>query len=215
MDTKNTLDYIVKRFKLDLSRQTSMPIMIPNTDRISLARLFRRLGFKEGAEIGVQEGAYSRVICEKNPGIKLHCIDSWEKYPGYIDFVTRAKFPAFEKKAREVLAPYNCNLIKKYSMDAVKDFPDRSLDFVYIDANHDVRHVIEDIEEWSKKIKKGGIISGHDYFVSLRRRSRAHVVYALQAYTIAWKINPWFVLGREERLPGEKRDSSRSWFFVI
>ena len=100
-------------------------------------------------------------------------------------------------------------------MDAVKDFPDRSLDFVYIDANHDVRHVIEDIEEWSKKIKKGGIISGHDYFVSLRRRSRAHVVYALQAYTIAWKINPWFVLGREERLPGEKRDSSRSWFFVI
>jgi len=192
-----------------------MPIMIPNTDRISLARLFRRLGFKEGAEIGVQAGAYSKIICKKNPGIKMHCVDLWEKYPGYVDFVSPGAYVAHEKKAREVLAPYNCNLIKKYSMDAVKDFPDRSLDFVYIDANHDVRHVIDDITEWSNKIKKGGIICGHDYSISSRRHSRTHVVYALQAYATAWKINPWFVLGREERLPGEKRDSPRSWFFVI
>ncbi len=213
MDTKNTLDYIVKKFNLDLSQP--MPIIIPNTDRVSLARIFMRLGFKEGAEIGVQEGAYSRIICENNPGVKLHCIDSWEKYPGYTDFVTREKFPAFEKRAREILAPYNCNLIKKYSMDAVKDFPDRSLDFVYIDANHDIRHVIDDITEWSNKIKKGGIISGHDYFISKRRHPKAHIVYALQAYTAAWKINPWFVLGREEKLSGEKRDDPRSWFFII
>lgn len=213
MDTKSTLDYIVKRFKLGNLNQ-EMPIMIPNTDRVSLVRLFRRLGFKEGAEIGVQAGAYSKVLCENIPGVKLHCVDAWEKYPGYIDFVSPSTYIAHEKEARRVLAPYNCNLIKKYSMDAVKDFPDRSLDFVYLDANHDIRHVIEDITEWSRKIKKGGIISGHDYFIS-RRRPRVHVVYALQAYTQSRKIIPWFVLGREEKIPGEKRDPYRSWFFII
>jgi hypothetical protein len=43
------------------------------------------------------------------------------------------------------------------------DFDDESLDFVYIDANHRPDFVREDIREWTKKVKKGGIVSGHDY----------------------------------------------------
>lgn len=53
--------------------------------------------------------------------------------------------------------------IKKRSMDAVKDFPDRSLDAVYIDAEHDEDSIREDIREWRKKIKFGGYLMGHDY----------------------------------------------------
>src|SRR3990167_5860617 len=53
--------------------------------------------------------------------------------------------------------------IRKKSMDAVKDFPDRSLDVVYIDAEHDEPSVREDIKEWRKKIKFGGYLCGHDY----------------------------------------------------
>jgi len=37
------------------------------------------------------------------------------------------------------------------------------LDFVYIDANHNYEFVINDIRLALTKIKKGGIISGHDY----------------------------------------------------
>ena len=54
-------------------------------------------------------------------------------------------------------------------MDAVKDFADRSLDFVYIDANHEPQFVEEDIREWSKKVKVGGIVSGHDYALRLAK----------------------------------------------
>lgn len=53
--------------------------------------------------------------------------------------------------------------IRKKSMEAVKDFPDRSLDAVYIDAEHDEASVREDINEWRKKIKFGGYLCGHDY----------------------------------------------------
>jgi hypothetical protein len=211
MHGRETLNYIVNKFGLNLS--SLMPLMIPNTDRVTLAELFRELGYKEGAEIGVREGEYSKILCEKNPGVKLHCVDPWEGYPGYRD-IEAENFSTIEQTARRILASYDCNFIKKYSMDALKDIPDRSLDFVYIDANHDIRHVIDDVSDWANKVKKGGIVAGHDYVIA-PPRSRAHVLYAMQAFTLSWGINPWFILGREERIPGERRERNRSWFFIV
>ena len=213
-----TLEYILKKWNLSLDQE--MPIRIPNTDRVTLTKLFAELGFKEGAEVGVQEGRYANEICTNNPGVKLHCVDAWEKYDGYFDFANPESYPKFLARAHELLDKHDCKFIQKYSMDAVKDFPDRSLDFVYIDANHEIRHVIEDIDEWGKKVKKGGILAGHDYFISDRKHNRAHVKYAVDAYTQAWANTHqrpfvWFVLGRDERLPGERRESSRSWFWVV
>lgn len=48
-------------------------------------------------------------------------------------------------------------------MDAVRWFDDNTLDFVFIDANHDYKHFAEDLREWHKKVKPGGIVSGHDW----------------------------------------------------
>ena len=55
--------------------------------------------------------------------------------------------------------------IRKKSMEAVNDFQDRSLDAVYIDGEHDEESVREDIKEWRKKIKFGGYLMGHDYYL--------------------------------------------------
>lgn len=52
--------------------------------------------------------------------------------------------------------------IKKTSLEASKDFKDRSLDLVYIDAEHDENSVRLDIQIWKNKVKKGGILAGHD-----------------------------------------------------
>lgn len=40
---------------------------------------------------------------------------------------------------------------------------DRSLDLVFIDANHEAPFVNEDIKLYAPKVKDGGIISGHDF----------------------------------------------------
>lgn len=53
--------------------------------------------------------------------------------------------------------------IRKTSVEAAKDFPDGSLDAVYIDAEHDEDSVREDIRAWRPKIKPGGFLVGHDY----------------------------------------------------
>jgi predicted O-methyltransferase YrrM len=49
------------------------------------------------------------------------------------------------------------------SKEASEDFPNESVDFCYIDANHNYNDVKEDISLWYPKIKKGGILAGHDW----------------------------------------------------
>lgn len=53
--------------------------------------------------------------------------------------------------------------IRKPSLEAVCEFEDESLDFVFIDAAHDYESVKADIESWIHKVKPKGIIAGHDY----------------------------------------------------
>ena len=37
------------------------------------------------------------------------------------------------------------------------------MDFVYIDAAHDYNSVSNYVRVWTSKVRKGGIIAGHDY----------------------------------------------------
>jgi len=149
-------------------------------NRSELAKYFAELGFKVGAEVGVYRGDYSAELCANNPELKLYCIDSWgTPLPGKGEGVDKKN--AF-RKAQKLLAPYNCELIKKFSMDAVKDFEDNSLDFVYIDADHHYPLVRNDIREWAKKVHKGGIVSGHDYITSRMLNSDLGVMRAVDEY---------------------------------
>jgi SAM-dependent methyltransferase len=131
----------------------------PLKNRIKLAELFNELGFKVGAEVGVLGGGYATVLCEKIPGLKLFLIDKWG-----LDEIRYRKYHQRKLvEAQSRLANYNCEYIRKFSMEAVKDFADESLDFVFIDADHHYHNVKDDIREWTKKVRKGGIVSGHDY----------------------------------------------------
>src|SRR3990167_1006946 len=59
----------------------------------------------------------------------------------------------------------NISKIRKTSIEAAKDFEDESLDAVYIDAEHDEESVRTDIQTWLPKVKKGGYLSGHDWWL--------------------------------------------------
>lgn len=214
----DALKYISAKYGVNVN-QRSQPVEIPNATRETLASLIGELGFKKGAEVGVEEGIYSEILCKNNPELELLCIDAWTAYRGYRDHTTQGKLDSIYEIARNRLAPYNAKLIKGFSVEVAKTIPDESLDFVYIDANHEFVHVVNDIAAWERKVKVGGIVAGHDY---IKRRTNGylmHVIPAIHGYCESYQIKPLFVLGRKETKANldpkrELRDSTRSWFYV-
>ena len=68
----------------------------------------------------------------------------------------------FDKRTARVP---NIVKVRKTSIEATRDFPDESLDAVYIDAEHDEESIKSDLKVWKPKVKKGGFLSGHDFWL--------------------------------------------------
>lgn len=200
------LAYIIKKWELDISSR--MPVEIPGADRVDLTKLFAELGYLTGAEIGTNRGSYALVIVHNNPKCNLYCVDPWTLYDGMHDFTDANDRERCYRQATERLDPLpNVHIVKKFSMDALEDFEDESLDFVYIDANHEWPYVTHDIYYWSQKVRSGGIVSGHDYLKTQREDGLVHVKEAVHGYTEAFNITPWFVVDK----CSEKRAGSFFW----
>ncbi len=194
---RDPLGYIIDKWDLKHSRFSWNPIMIPNTTRRHLILLYAELGYRKGAEIGVNMGSNALRINRVNPDCKLHCIDPWELYDGMNDFTDAKKREEAYAIARARLDPIdNIEIIRKYSMDAVEDFVDEFLDFVFIDGNHEWPYVTQDIFYWAQKVKRGGIVSGHDYLTSRREHKHIQVTSVVHGYTEAFGIKPWFVVDK-------------------
>ncbi len=208
----NTLERILKRFNLDPAGDYSngkSPLHLVNFSRVELAKLFGELGLKRGAEIGVETGWYARKLCQMNPGLKLYAVDAWQTYGTYRDHVNQEKLNRFYEKAVERLTPYDAEVVKGFSMDVVKQFEPESLDFCYIDANHQLPYVADDIREWSKVVRSGGCVAGHDYALREGKNNPIHVIQAVKEYVAEHNIHPYFTLGGEEGT-----HEARSFFWV-
>lgn len=130
-------------------------------DRKELIKLFRDLELKNGAEIGVARGQFSKFMMDTIPDLHLMSVDQYKVY-GRIS-ATRRQRQYVQAKRR--LSGYPTNtLVVDTSMNVALRTPNESLDFVYIDADHKFNGVVCDVVEWAKKVRKGGIVSGHDYF---------------------------------------------------
>lgn len=200
----NASEYIIKKFNIDLEKESPF---ILNFNRLTdLPTLFKELEVRSGAEIGVAAGGFSEILCKNFPDAKIYSIDPWKFYPLVKNFKRQKQHDLLYRAAVEKLSKYpNSEIIKKTSMDAVKDFEDGSLDFVFIDADHRFQHITNDLAEWSKKVRIGGIISGHDYGEGVRSTDFVHTKYVVHTWTKCYKIHPWFVLDA----PGEA-----SWMWV-
>lgn len=209
----NRLQYILDKYHIT---DAGKIIEIPGTNRETFAHLLAEMGCNVGAEIGVECGIYSEILCKANPNIDHYAIDAWTAYKGYRDHVSQDKLDGFKQITIDRLKPYRATIIKGFSMDVVKQFKDNSLDFVYIDGNHEYQQTVNDICEWTKKVKVGGIVAGHDYILRTQNGYLMHVPMAVNGYCESYNVQPLFILGRKSdpKPPEGIRDSSRSWFFV-
>lgn len=211
-----TLDTVLEYWRLSpIEPERRMPVEISGVGREDLARLFQVLGFTRGAEIGVQYGEFSETLCQANPALQLLCVDPWTVRADYDNGRdTQADFDAIYHSAVARLAPYPVEIVRATSLEAVARVPEGSLDFVYIDGHHNFQNVTHDICAWTKKVRLGGMIAGHDYYKSKRPVHGLHVQHVVDAVTEAYGIRPWFVLGRKSPAVDERRDRHRSFFWI-
>lgn len=120
---------------------------------------------KYGAEIGVKEGRFISYLLAKFPELTMYAVDPWENQPDGSETYIGWDWQQIYKQYQQSIIRYKDRVIelRKYSVEAAKQIEDRSLDFVFIDAQHDFKSVMQDIEIWRPKVKPGGLLSGHDY----------------------------------------------------
>ena len=108
-----------------------------------------------GLEIGVEYGLNAKTMLKLLSIEKLYLVDPYnngdETY----------------KEARKYLAKYGNKIIfiRKTSEKAANEIPDE-LDFVYIDGAHNYEAAKKDIELFYNKLKKGGVLGGHDLWAN-------------------------------------------------
>jgi hypothetical protein len=108
--------------------------------------------------------SYLAGLLRNRPGIKIYAVDLFEKAP----------MPVYQQEVNVLSILYNHNLNKTqtrhlisdivdYSDKAASRFEDNSVDFVFIDADHEYESVKKDISAWYPKVRSGGVIAGHDF----------------------------------------------------
>jgi len=122
-------------------------------------------------EIGTWEGGFAEDLLIYTNCKKLYCVDPYrhfdnDEYPDSMNNLTQNDFDNVFEKTKNRLSKYGdrVEFIRELSVDAAKKFADESIDFAYIDGNHDFLYVDADIKAWFPKIKKGGYLCGDDVY---------------------------------------------------
>jgi len=124
------------------------------------------VGRGRGVEVGVFRGFFSKDILRLWQGGTLFMVDVWKKMEDdYNDVCNNDDHMKYLRDTCDNVQGFEDRaiIIRSTSEIAATLFPDESLDFVYIDANHAYEHVKKDIEIWYPKVRKGGVFAGHDY----------------------------------------------------
>ena len=176
--------------------------LLPRTSTKEIKRLF---GNKElvGVEIGVYEGKNAKSILDNLNIRKLFLVDPYKSYTDkdcmkLENHHTQKELKDAFNKAFARLSRYKdkVEFKRNNSDEAINSIPN-DLDFVYIDGAHDYESIKKDLKLYYPKLKKGGVLSGHD--IQLRDVWRAVFAFAIKhKLTPIIEINDWFMIKTKE-----------------
>jgi hypothetical protein len=121
-----------------------------------------------GVEVGVFKGAFAQELLEVVSPSMVYLIDPWKgviesgdmngqniEYIHGNDYYSTVILPKFG------VLP-NVEVLREHS-DILNSFDDDSIDWIYIDADHQYPSVKYDLQLAYAKVKPNGYILGHDY----------------------------------------------------
>lgn len=118
-------------------------------------------------EVGVYEGANARRLREYLKPEKLYLVDPWAvtkatgKYN--VKYLGDGLWDALYQRICAEFSGPDCEILRLKSAQAALHFKDNSLDFVYLDGDHRLEFIREDIRLWYPKVRPGGVLGGHDF----------------------------------------------------
>jgi len=124
-------------------------------DREALLERLPRGGV--AAEIGVAFGDFTRQILRRNKPARLHLIDVWHS-PRYAEGLAKIEAEFADRFAAGQLV-----VNRGLSVNVLPEFADASFDWVYIDTDHSYDTTAKELRLCHAKVKKDGMILGHDY----------------------------------------------------
>ena len=124
-----------------------------------------------GIELGTDGGTTTLYLLKELPTLTLHGIDPYLPYidwggnsfswHGGLNHDNNNSYAAFMNRVESYSDRYTHH--KKISDEAVNDFEDESMDFIFIDGLHTYEQVLKDCTNYYPKLKKDGLFCGHDF----------------------------------------------------
>ena len=164
-----------------------------------------------GAEVGVAEGVFSEYLLRTWRCSLFYSIDPWRDFAdeadrGAADDAQIIQDVRYVRTIRR-LQPFGPRSViwRATSSEAASLTPEQSLDFCYVDANHEYAAVAQDIALWWDKVHPGGVLGGHDYI--------ADGTYPFGVFGVQRAVKE--LVQRRGLELFLTRDSPPSWFVVV
>jgi len=103
-------------------------------------------------EVGSNIGESATIFLSFKKVHHLYCIDHWEE-----------AIEILKKKLEKEVSSNRCSIYYGSSFSFANLIEDNSADVIYIDADHSLKSVSEDIKYYWPKLKQNGFLCGHDY----------------------------------------------------
>ena len=147
----------------------AFPLPIPVLERRNdIAALLEREKLMVGAELGVLQGAFAAHTLANWPSAMQYVlVDLWAPQENYKDLANADNGVQETRlsEAKAATAPWaeKVMVCRNFTTACAARFPRGHFDYVYVDARHDRKGVLEDLQAWWPLVRPDGLVCGHDF----------------------------------------------------
>ena len=146
--------------------------------RDMIAEMIKLEKFKIVAEVGLEKCRMTKSVLKQCGNIITQYwaidifepSDSHERY--YESNISLENWKELYRYACRLMVFFpQLHILRMSSLEAATLFPISYFDLVFIDSDHRYEPTKKDIKAWLPKVKRGGVLSGHDYSLNITKRT--------------------------------------------
>jgi len=144
------------------------PKIVFRWDYLKFLSVANNIRVQKIVEVGTWDGKNAKKLRKLFPDAHLYLIDPYHPTLAYFQKGDPASFKpeeyekTYQKVCKHFAKDSKTTILKTTSINGVDQVPN-NIDLVFIDGDHSYEHVKQDILTWKRKVRVGGLLTGHDY----------------------------------------------------